>query len=76
MHSEGLIHFKFISIKLLENVNESNIDLFILYYRAGPSHSDRRHGPSDRDRRQSMNLMSMDRYSVSNFRIYHCHWIM
>lgn len=35
-------------------------------HRAGPSHSDRRHDrPSDRDRRQSMSTLSMDRYSVS-----------
>lgn len=36
------------------------------FSRAGPSHSDRRHDrTSDRDRRQSMGAMSMDRYSVS-----------
>lgn len=41
------------------------------FSRAGPSHSDRRHDrPSDRDRRQSMGAISMDRYSVSECASY------
>lgn len=40
-----------------------------LWYRAGSSHTDRRHGNgmSDRDRRSTMGAMSMDRYSVRKY---------
>lgn len=53
---------------------EKNDIYFRIFFcsRAGPSHSDRRHDrTSDRDRRQTMGAMSMDRYSVSEIIYLH-----